>query len=97
MNQTRERRVCGKECTTGVPRGNQGCSLFDSSLGEVHEVITLASDAPGSLLGELDKNHSRLKGTTHTWRMNFPFFEKKMASLSLLSLHLALFTKGSRC
>ena len=48
--------MCGRECTTGVPRGNQGFSLFDSSLGEVHEVMTLASDAPGSLFGELEKS-----------------------------------------
>ena len=53
MNRKWERRVCAKECTTGVSRGNLGTSRFDPSLGEVREVLPTASDAPGPLFGEL--------------------------------------------
>ena len=31
------------------------CLFLNTSLGEVHEVMTLASDAPGSLFGQLEK------------------------------------------
>ena len=39
----------------GRPARKSGFSLFDSALGEFHEVMTLASDAPGSIFGELEK------------------------------------------
>ena len=38
-----------------------GFSLFGSSLGEVHEVMTLASDAPGSLFRRVGEEHPRLR------------------------------------
>ena len=55
MTQKWKRRVCGKECTTDRLARNSGFARVDSSLGEVHEVVILASDAPGSLFGELEK------------------------------------------
>ena len=80
--------MCGEECTTGVPRGNLGFSLCDSSLGEVHQVMTRVSDAPGSLFGELEKI-TRDSRAPLILGACFFFFKKKMESLSLLSLHLA--------
>ena len=64
MNLWWERRVCAKECTTGVSRGNLGILSFASSLGEVREVLPTASDAPGSLFGEL-VNLTRDSGHHH--------------------------------
>ena len=64
MNLKWERRVCAKECTTGVSRGNLGVFSFASSLGESREVLHTALDAPGSLLGELV---SLTRDSGHHW------------------------------
>ena len=69
--------------------------FFDASLGEVHEVMTLASDAPGSLFGELEKITQDSGHHSYLVHEVLLFFLE--ASVSLLSLHLALLTKSSRC
>ena len=61
MNLKWERRVCAKECTAGVSRGNLGVLSFASSLVESREVLPTASDAAGSLRG-LDASHSLVPG-----------------------------------
>ena len=57
MNQKWERPVCvWQRMHDGRPARKSGFSLVDSSPDEVHEVMTLVSDAPaGSLFGELEK------------------------------------------
>ena len=56
--------MCAKECTTGSREEIGGILSFASSLGEVREVLPAASDAPGSLFGEL-VNLTRDSG--HHW------------------------------
>ena len=76
----------GKECTTGVSQGNVGFIFLPLCWVEVHEVMTVASDVPGSLNGEFDNitrdswHHSHLAHKL----LRFPWRHRRTFPCTLL-------------